>query len=157
MTRVVVPRGRHAPPLDVRRARHRARLAEGARHVLARRGRAATTATEIARAAGVSKATFYEHFTDIDNCLDSLFGPEVERLCKDIESVVSAAAERLHHCGSDDAVIAAALVELAATRVARIATTGSAETNTAGPAASGHEIDGQVDIYEALADTKEAA
>ena len=58
-----VPRGRHAPPLEVRLEVQRERLLTAAATVFSREGYARATAEAIAREAGMSKATFYEHFT----------------------------------------------------------------------------------------------
>jgi AcrR family transcriptional regulator len=67
------PRGRHAPPLEVRQDRQRARLYAAASAVFARAGFADATAEAIAREAGMSKATFYEHFGNKEECLLALF------------------------------------------------------------------------------------
>lgn len=71
--RTVVPRGRHAPPLAVRQDRQRVRLHEAAAAVFARIGYADATADLIAREAGMSKATFYEHFYNKEDCICALF------------------------------------------------------------------------------------
>jgi AcrR family transcriptional regulator len=68
-----VPRGRHAPPLEVRQDRQRRRLNEAAAAVFARFGYADATAEAIAREAGMSKATFYEHFDNKEDCILALF------------------------------------------------------------------------------------
>src|ERR671913_218409 len=62
------PRGRHAPPLEVRQDRQRRRLYAAAGAVFARLGYADATAEAIAREAGMSKATFYEHFDNKEEC-----------------------------------------------------------------------------------------
>ena len=67
------PRGRHAPPLEVRQDRQRARLFEAASAVFARNGFADATAEAISREAGMSKATFYEHFGNKEDCILALF------------------------------------------------------------------------------------
>jgi len=54
-----VPRGRHAPPLEVRLQRQRARLFDAAAAVFARVGYAEASAGAISRQAGMSKTTFY--------------------------------------------------------------------------------------------------
>ena len=56
-----VPRGRHAPPLEVRQDQQRRRLYAAAAAVFSRVGYGEATAEAIAREAGMSKATFYEH------------------------------------------------------------------------------------------------
>jgi AcrR family transcriptional regulator len=68
-----VPRGRHAPPLEVRRRRQRERLLLAAAAVFARAGYAEASAEGIAREAGMSKATFYEHFRGKESCLLALW------------------------------------------------------------------------------------
>jgi AcrR family transcriptional regulator len=72
-TPTVVPRGRHAPPLEVRLTVQRRRLFEAAATVFARRGFADATAEAISREAGMSKATFYEHFANKEECILALF------------------------------------------------------------------------------------
>jgi AcrR family transcriptional regulator len=71
--RPTVPRGRHAPPLEVRQVRQRGRLFAAASAVFARMGYADATAEAIAREAGMSKATFYEHFANKEDCIIALF------------------------------------------------------------------------------------
>src|SRR5690242_422327 len=74
------PRGRHAPPLEVRKDRQRRRLFAAAAAVFARVGYAEATAEAIAREAGMSKATFYEHFDNKEDCIVSLFDAAIEML-----------------------------------------------------------------------------
>lgn len=71
--RAVIPRGRHAPPLEVRQSVQRTRLFEAAAAVFARVGYADASAESIAREAGMSKATFYEHFSNKEECILALF------------------------------------------------------------------------------------
>ena len=75
-----VPRGRHAPPLEVRQDRQRQRLYQAAATVFARCGYAEATAEGIAREAGMSKATFYEHFDNKEDCICALFDAATEAL-----------------------------------------------------------------------------
>ena len=74
------PRGRHAPPLEVRQDRQRRRLFRAAAAVFARGGYAEATAEAIAREAGMSKATFYEHFDNKEDCIVALFDSAAENL-----------------------------------------------------------------------------
>ena len=76
--RATVPRGRHAPPLEVRQSRQRGRLFAAAAAVFARGGYADATAEAIAREAGMSKATFYEHFANKEDCIVALFDAATE-------------------------------------------------------------------------------
>jgi AcrR family transcriptional regulator len=71
--RATVPRGRHAPPLEVRLEVQRQRLFEAAAAVFARCGYAEASAESISREAGMSKATFYEHFANKEECILALF------------------------------------------------------------------------------------
>jgi AcrR family transcriptional regulator len=74
------PRGRHAPPLEVRQDRQRARLFAAGASVFARSGYADASAEAIAREAGMSKATFYEHFDNKEDCIVSLFDAAIGTL-----------------------------------------------------------------------------
>ena len=69
----IVPRGRHAPPLEVRLDVQRRRLFQAASAVFARAGYAEASAEAISREAGMSKATFYEHFANKEECILALF------------------------------------------------------------------------------------
>ena len=71
--RATIPRGRHAPPLEVRLGVQRERLFEAAASVFARSGYAEASAESISREAGMSKATFYEHFANKEECILALF------------------------------------------------------------------------------------
>lgn len=82
-----VPRGRHAPPLEVRQDRQLQRLSEAAAAVFARVGYADATAEAIAREAGMSKATFYEHFSNKEDCILALFDWGMGRLIDAMQAV----------------------------------------------------------------------
>src|SRR3954462_2496539 len=69
----IVPRGRHAPPLEVRLSVQRRGLVQAAGAVFARVGYAEASAEAISREAGMSKATFYEHFANKEECILALF------------------------------------------------------------------------------------
>jgi len=62
-------RGRHAPPPEVRLPLQRQRLLRAAAGEFAERGYAAASAASIARRAGMSKATFYAHFSNKLACI----------------------------------------------------------------------------------------
>jgi len=68
-----IPRGRHAPPLEVRLEVQKHRLFDAAAEVFSRVGYAEASAEAISREAGMSKATFYEHFANKEECLLALF------------------------------------------------------------------------------------
>ena len=84
------PRGRHAPPLEVRQDRQRSRLFAAASAVFARNGYADATAEAIAREAGMSKATFYEHFGNKEECILALFDAAIDVV---IEGIAQAARD----------------------------------------------------------------
>lgn len=67
-----MPRGRHAPPLEVRLNVQRQRLFEAAANVFSTVGYAEASAEAISREAGMSKATFYEHFANKEECILAL-------------------------------------------------------------------------------------
>jgi len=69
---VTVPRGRHAPPLEVRLNVQRQRLFQSAAKVFSEMGYADASAEAISREAGMSKATFYEHFANKEECILAL-------------------------------------------------------------------------------------
>src|SRR3712207_2729905 len=96
-----VPRGRHAPPLEVRLQRQRARLFSAAAAVFARCGYAEASAEAISREAGMSKATFYEHFANKEECILALFDAAGEMVRGGVGSATlgdpdSTPQERIH-------------------------------------------------------------
>jgi AcrR family transcriptional regulator len=92
-TRPAVPRGRHAPPLEVRLSRQRDRLFEAAAFVFATTGYADASAESISRAAGMSKATFYEHFANKEECILALFDQACAVVLERIVEAATAAGE----------------------------------------------------------------
>ena len=66
-------RGRHAPPPEVRLPLQRERLLRAAAREFADRGYAGASSESISRRAGMSKATFYEHFSNKEECMLALF------------------------------------------------------------------------------------
>ncbi len=89
--RATVPRGRHAPPLEVRQSVQRTRLLEAAAAVFARAGYADASAEAIAREAGMSKATFYEHFDNKEECILALFDQAASETLEAMAKAASAA------------------------------------------------------------------
>ncbi|HEU4657214.1 MAG TPA: TetR/AcrR family transcriptional regulator [Capillimicrobium sp.] len=90
MTRPIsVPRGRHAPPLAVRLEMQRERLLDAAAHVFARHGYAGATAEAISREAGMSKATFYEHFDNKEDAIIALFETSAQALAQRMAEATS--------------------------------------------------------------------
>ncbi len=85
-----VPRGRHAPPLQVRVEAQRIRLFSAAAAVFARVGFAEASAESISREAGMSKATFYEHFANKEECILSLFDQAADYVLARMAAAVGA-------------------------------------------------------------------
>ena len=92
-SRPVVPRGRHAPPLEVRLAQQRERLFEAAATVFTTTGYADASAESISRAAGMSKATFYEHFANKEECILALFDTAYQVLLSRIMGAIAEAGD----------------------------------------------------------------
>jgi AcrR family transcriptional regulator len=69
-----LPRGRSGLPAEEVRAAQRERLLRSVVAAVARRGFAETTVADIVRGARVSKAAFYAHFTDKEDCFLSATG-----------------------------------------------------------------------------------
>jgi len=70
---VATARGRHAPPPEVRLPIQRGRLLRAAAQEFALRGYAGSSSESISRRAAMSKATFYEHFANKEECMLALF------------------------------------------------------------------------------------
>jgi AcrR family transcriptional regulator len=99
---VSVPRGRHAPPLDVRLGVQRQRLFEAAAAVFARVGYAEASAEAISREAGMSKATFYEHFANKEECILALFDDAAAQVTR----AMAAAGQQRTYASYDEHVAA---------------------------------------------------
>ena len=85
-----LPRGRHGLSRDVVLLSQRSRLLDGMVHAVAERGYGAATVADALRHAGVSRATFYEHFADKEDCFCAAY----------------AAGARVHHGKVTEAVTA---------------------------------------------------
>ncbi len=92
--RPAAPRGRHAPPLEVRLDQQRRRLFRAAAAVFARQGYADASAEAIAREAGMSKATFYEHFDNKEDCIVAVFDASADSLLEVLRSAWTGADRR---------------------------------------------------------------
>lgn len=64
---------RESPTAPSSQTDHHSRLLEAMAHVAASQGLAATSIAAVVAEAGVSKRTFYEHFTDKDDCFLALY------------------------------------------------------------------------------------
>ena len=85
----IIPRGRHAPPLEVRLSVQRRRLFHAAATVFARVGYAEASAEAISREAGMSKATFYEHFANKEECILALFDEAATEVMRAMANAVA--------------------------------------------------------------------
>ncbi len=90
-------RGRHAPPPEVRLAHQRRRLLQAAAEEFAAHGYAGASSESISRRAGMSKATFYEHFANKEECMLALF----DRAAEVVGEAISVAARE---AGGKDAM-----------------------------------------------------
>jgi AcrR family transcriptional regulator len=68
-----LPRGQHALPRHVVAGAQQRRLHDAAVRAVAEQGYAETTVADIISHAGVSRSTFYEHFTDKEHCVLSAY------------------------------------------------------------------------------------
>ncbi len=91
---VTVPRGRHAPPLEVRLDVQRRRLFIAAAKVFARMGYADASAEAISKEAGMSKATFYEHFANKEECILALTDASAKATRARVAASIATADER---------------------------------------------------------------
>jgi AcrR family transcriptional regulator len=87
------PRGRHAPPPEVRIPLQRQRLMRAAAQVFAEQGFLSTSSDAISRRAGMSKATFYQHFDNKEQCMLAVFDRATEVLRDAIAAGSSQAAQ----------------------------------------------------------------
>jgi AcrR family transcriptional regulator len=83
-----LPRGRSGLPAEEVRAAQRDRLLRSVVAAVARRGFGETTVADIVRGARVSKAAFYAHFTDKEDCFLAATGQGRELM---IDRVIGAA------------------------------------------------------------------
>jgi AcrR family transcriptional regulator len=75
-----LPRGTHGLDREVVEASQRARLLEAVGRAVAERGYAAATIDDVVRGAGVSKKTFYDHFSDKEDCFLAAYEAASEEL-----------------------------------------------------------------------------
>jgi AcrR family transcriptional regulator len=90
-----LPRCRNPAPRHVVLLSQRTRLLEGVFAAVAERGYAATTVAEITRIASVSRATFYEQFSDKLDCFLAAYraaGDELYAAVRDASSLVETVA-----------------------------------------------------------------
>jgi AcrR family transcriptional regulator len=90
-----LPRGTHGLDPALVAASQRTRLLEATGRAVADKGYAATTIEDIVRGAGVSKKTFYEHFTDKLDCFLAAYEAASDELLEHVRRAQDAAEEWL--------------------------------------------------------------
>jgi AcrR family transcriptional regulator len=101
-----LPRGRHRIPRDLVHGHQRERLLAAAAAALAEQGYSRLTVRHVIERAGVSRATFYEHFEDKHDCVAAAHGWAFDRLSC---AIFSACASRRDWADGVAAAIGAAL------------------------------------------------
>jgi AcrR family transcriptional regulator len=146
-------RGRRAPPPEVRLPRQRERLLEAAAVEFARRGYAGASSESISRQAGMSKATFYEHFANKEECILALFDDAAGRVAN---AMAAAARDAGTHSASDRVKAGTRAFLAALTRYPDHAQTLLVETIGAGPRAA-HRRDLIMQQFAETLDAENAA
>jgi AcrR family transcriptional regulator len=75
-----LPRGPHQLAREVVLASQRGRMIEAMAEAVAEKGYAATTVADVVARAGVSRRTFYEHFSDKEDCFLAAYDAGVDLL-----------------------------------------------------------------------------
>jgi AcrR family transcriptional regulator len=86
-----LPRGTHGLDPSLVAASQRTRLLEATGRAVADKGYAATTIEDIVRGAGVSKKTFYEHFSDKLDCFLAAYEAASDELLEHVRRAQDAA------------------------------------------------------------------
>jgi AcrR family transcriptional regulator len=87
-----LPRGTHGLDPSLVAASQRTRLLEATGRAVADKGYAATTIEDIVRGAGVSKKTFYEHFSDKLDCFLAAYEAASDELLEHVRRAQDSAA-----------------------------------------------------------------
>jgi AcrR family transcriptional regulator len=88
-----LPRGTHGLDPSLVAASQRTRLLEAVGRTVAEKGYAATTIEDIVRGAGVSKKTFYEHFSDKLDCFLAAYEAASDELLEHVRGAQDAAED----------------------------------------------------------------
>lgn len=88
----VLPRGRHGLDSSVVQASQRMRLIEAMTDVAAEKGYAATTVADVIERSGISRKTFYEHFSNKDECFLEAYRQGHDQLLADIAARIADAS-----------------------------------------------------------------
>ncbi len=78
------PRGRHGLPPEVVARSQRDRLLAATMRIVAAKGYAATTVSDLTKEAGISRTTFYELFADKEACFLAAYDDSVDQLVRRI-------------------------------------------------------------------------
>jgi AcrR family transcriptional regulator len=87
-----LPRGTHGLDPSLVAASQRTRLLEATGRAVAHKGYAAATIDDLVRGAGVSKKTFYEHFTDKLDCFLAAYEAASDELFEHVRAAQEAAS-----------------------------------------------------------------
>ncbi|BCJ56227.1 hypothetical protein Asp14428_77020 [Actinoplanes sp. NBRC 14428] len=94
-----LPRGRHDLPREFVSRTQRDRLIDAMARVVAEKGYASASLTDVCAAAGVSTRAFYEHFADKEACLLAAFDLGVELMQRSVAEAFARPArwpQRIH-------------------------------------------------------------
>lgn len=88
----VLPRGRYAAPRPLVRETQRMRILAAMVRAVADKGYARVSVADVVQRAGVSRKTFYEQFSNKDDCFLAAYDATVDRLLAAIEAALAARA-----------------------------------------------------------------
>ena len=88
----VLPRGRHAAPPDVVRDAQRGRMLDAMAIAVAEKGYSQVAVADVIERAGVSRKTFYEQFSNKEECFLAAYDTEADALLEAIGEAIAAAA-----------------------------------------------------------------
>jgi AcrR family transcriptional regulator len=88
-----LPRGQHALPRHVVAVAQRRRIHDAMVQAVAQRGYAATTVADVIAHAGVSRSTFYEHFSDKEDCFLKAYDEGAEAHFQQVVATAARAAD----------------------------------------------------------------
>ena len=87
-----LPRGRHAAPRDVVHGSQRTRMLEAMGTAVAEKGYGRVAVADVIERAGVSRKTFYEQFSNKEECFLAAYDTEADALLAAIGEAIDAAA-----------------------------------------------------------------
>jgi AcrR family transcriptional regulator len=146
-------RGRHAPPPEVRLPLQRERLLRAAALEFAEHGFAGASSESISRRAAMSKATFYEHFSNKEACMLELY----EHATRVVQGAMATAAANAPTGDAEERMKAGTRAFLTAlAKNPEYAQTLLVEIIGAGPSAV-HRRDEIIQTFAAVLDAENAA